>query len=99
MLQRSGAIIDDGSPYALGSIGKNIRITAIKTPLLDDDVGICASIRIVSSARISKDKLSKGTATESMLEFLAGILRYSASRKTKGLFTWTARLQLIARNV
>lgn len=79
MLQRSGAIIDDGSPYALGSIGKNIRITAIKTPLLDDDVGICASIRIVSSARISKDKLSKGTATESMLEFLAGILRYGVS--------------------
>lgn len=79
MLQRSGGIIDDGSPYALGSIGKNVRITAIKTPLLDDDVGICASIRIVSAVRISKSKLSNGTATEDMLTFLAGILRYGVS--------------------
>lgn len=79
MLQKSGMIIDDGSPSALGSLAKNIRITVLKTPLLDDDIGIAASIRIVSANRLSKDRLAGGTATEDMLDFLSGALRYGIS--------------------
>ncbi len=79
MLQKSGKIIDDGTPTALGSLAKNIRITAIKTPVLDNDVGIAASIRIVSGNHFSKEKLIDTTATIQMLDFLTFIVKYGVS--------------------
>lgn len=79
MLQASGSVIDDGKPAALGSLAKNIRITALKTPLLDDEVGIAASIRIVAKNTLSKNKLAENTATMGMLDFLAIAVRYGVS--------------------
>lgn len=79
MLQASGTVIDDGRPTALGSLAKNIRITVIKTPILDEDVGVAASIRIISSTRINRDNLLNNTASEEMLEFLSTIIQYSVS--------------------
>lgn len=79
MLQVSNTVIDDGNPTALGSLAKNIRIAALKSPVLDDDVGISASIRIVGSRSLSREKLSEGTATDRMLEFLSSALRYGIS--------------------
>lgn len=79
MLQVSNTVIDDGNPTALGSLAKNIRISALKSPVLDDDVGISASIRIVGSRSLSREKLSEGTATDRMLEFLSAALRYGIS--------------------
>ncbi len=79
MLQVSSTVIDDGNPTALGSVAKNIRIAALKSPVLDDDVGIAASIRIVGSKALSREKLSEGTATDRMLEFLSSALRYGIS--------------------
>lgn len=79
MLQVSNTVIDDGNPTALGSLAKNIRISALKSPVLDDDIGVAASIRIVGSKALSKEKLEEGTATEKMLEFLSAALRYGIS--------------------
>jgi len=79
MLQQSDTVVDDGNPTALGSLAKNTRITVLKTPILDEDVGVAASIRIVSASRISKETLSKNTATEEMLDFLYNIVRYGIS--------------------
>lgn len=79
MLQVSNSVIDDGNPTALGSLAKNIRISALKSPVLDEDIGISASIRIVGSKGLSREKLSEGTATDRMLEFLSEALRYGVS--------------------
>lgn len=79
MLQASDTVIDDGRPTALGSLAKNIRITVIKTPILDDDVGVAASIRIVSGVNFTRDKLSSGTASEDMLDFLSCVVKYNLS--------------------
>lgn len=79
MLQVSGTVIDDGSPTALGSLAKNIRITALKSPILDDDVGIAASIRIVKKSAISRENLAQGTATMGMLDFLTCLVNYGIS--------------------
>ncbi len=79
MLQMSGSVIDDGKPTALGSLAKNIRITVLKTPILDDDVGIAASIRVVSKTSMSKVKLAQDTATMGMLDFLSMAIRYGIS--------------------
>jgi pilus assembly protein CpaF len=79
MLQQSDTVIDDSNPTALGSLAKNVRITVLKTPILDEDVGVSASIRIVSASRISKDLLLKNTATDDMLDFLYNIIKYGVS--------------------
>ncbi len=79
MLQVSNTVIDDGNPTAIGSLAKNIRISALKSPVLDEDTGISASIRIVGSKALSREKLSEGTATDRMLEFLSSALRYGIS--------------------
>ena len=44
MLTSCGMIIDDTMPSVLGHIDKNIRISVDKTPLVDADVGVNASI-------------------------------------------------------
>lgn len=80
MLHVSGMVLDNASPAVLGHLSKNIRIAVLKTPLVDEDVGIAASIRIVNPQSMQKeDFVSGGTATGEMLDFLAECLRYGIS--------------------
>jgi pilus assembly protein CpaF len=80
MLHVSGMVLDNASPAILGHLSKNIRIAALKTPLVDEDVGVAASIRIVNPQSMQKaDFIRGGTATEPMLDFLAECLRYGIS--------------------
>lgn len=80
MLHMSGMILDNASPRVLGSIGKNIRIAVMKTPIVDEDVGVAASIRIVNPQSMEKaDFLRSETATDEMLDFLSVCLRYGVS--------------------
>ena len=80
MLHVSGMVLDNASPAVLGHLSKNIRIAVLKTPLVDEDVGISASIRIVNPQNLQKkDFINGGTATEEMLDFLAACLRYGVS--------------------
>ena len=51
-----------------------------KSPIVDADVGINASIRIVNQQTVSKEKLmASGSATEEMLDFLTCCIRYGVS--------------------
>ncbi len=80
MLHVSGMVLDNASPAILGHLSKNIRIAVLKTPLVDEDVGVAASIRIVNPQSMQKDDFVRGgTATEQMLDFLADCLRYGIS--------------------
>ena len=80
MLHTSGIVLDNASPTANASLSKNIRIAALKTPIVDEDVGVAASIRIVNPQRLKKeDFVRSGTATADMLDFLSACLRYGAS--------------------
>ena len=77
MLQNSGKVLDNASPIITSRLAKNIRISVIKTPVLDEDAGVAASIRIVNPRNLSKaDFVQSGTATEEMLDFLSACLRY-----------------------
>ena len=72
MLHVSGMVLDNASPAVLGHLSKNIRIAVLKTPLVDEDVGIAASIRIVNPQSLKKsDFVDGGTATDEMFDFLA----------------------------
>lgn len=80
MLHVSGMVLDNASPAVLGHLSKNIRIAVLKTPLVDEDVGIAASIRIVNPQSLKQEDFVKGgTATAEMLDFLAACLRYGIS--------------------
>lgn len=80
MLHVSGMVLDDASPSVLGHLAKNIRIAVLKTPVVDEDVGVAASIRIVNPQNMKKeDFIDGGTATEEMLDFLAECIRYGIS--------------------
>ena len=58
----------------------NIRISVDKTPIVDADVGVNASIRIVNQQTVSEEKLlNSGSATAEMLHFLTACIRYGVS--------------------
>ena len=80
MLHVSGMVLDDASPSVLGHLSKNIRIAVLKTPIVDEDVGVAASIRIVNPQSMKKeDFIRGGTATGEMLDFLSECIRYGIS--------------------
>lgn len=80
MLHVSGMVLDNASPAVLGHLSKNIRISALKTPLVDEDVGVAASIRIVNPQNFTKqDFVESETATEPMLDLLSEALKYGVS--------------------
>jgi len=80
MLHVSSMVLDNASPAVLGHLSKNIRIAVMKTPLVDEDIGVAASIRIVNPQSMKKsDFVEGGTATGEMLDFLAECVRYGIS--------------------
>lgn len=80
LLQKSNMTLDNKTPYALGHIGKNQRIGAFLSPILDSETGVSATIRIVSFSQLSKENLIQyKTATPEMLDFLELCLRHGIS--------------------
>ncbi|WP_294852414.1 ATPase, T2SS/T4P/T4SS family [uncultured Oscillibacter sp.] len=80
MLHASGMVLDNASPLVTGHLTRNTRIAAIKSPIVDEDVGVAASIRIVNRRNLSREDLIRGgTATPEMLNWLSELLRYGFS--------------------
>ena len=80
MLHASGMVLDNASPIVTGHLTRNTRIAAMKSPVVDEDVGVAASIRIVNRHNLSReDLLRSGTATAEMLDWLSVFLRYGIS--------------------
>ncbi len=80
MLNACGMVIDDTMPSVIGFLDRNIRISVDKTPIVDADVGVNASIRIVNQQTVSAEKLlQSGSATAEMLHFLTACIRYGVS--------------------
>lgn len=80
MLHTSGMILDNASPIVLGHLSKNIRIAVLKSPIVDEDIGVAASIRIVNPQSMKKsDFVNSAAATEEMLDFITLCIRYGIS--------------------
>lgn len=80
MLSGCGVVLDDTMPSAIGYLDQNIRIEVDKFPIVPEDDGINASIRIVNQQSISDEKLLKaGTVIPEMLDFLSASVRYGVS--------------------
>lgn len=80
LLAPCNMVLDDTMPSVIGYLDKNIRISVDKSPIVDPDIGINASIRIVNQQTVSrKTLLSSHSATEEMLDFLTCCVRYGVS--------------------
>lgn len=85
LLHHSGMIIDNSTPMSQGHLPNNTRITALKEPIVDDEVGVSVSIRLLHPSRVTKKQIiSSGNATEKMVDFLCMCLRYGASTVVAG---------------
>ena len=80
LLHHSGMIIDNATPMAQGHLPNNSRITAIKTPIVDDEVGISCSIRLLHPNKVNREELLETDfATDEMIHFLEVCMRYGVS--------------------
>lgn len=80
LLHHSDMIIDNASPMAQGHLPGNTRITALKTPLVDEEAGVSVSIRLLHPSRVGLEQLVEGgCATQEMVDFLCMCLRYGVS--------------------
>ncbi|WP_020072461.1 ATPase, T2SS/T4P/T4SS family [Faecalispora sporosphaeroides] len=80
LLSRSRIVLDDKTPCVRGHLNKKIRITVNGFGVIDEDVGVTASIRFINPQKLGKeDFISFGTATEEMLDFLSILYRYGIS--------------------
>ena len=80
LLHHSGMIIDNATPIAQGHLPGNTRITAIKSPVVDEEAGISVSIRLVHPQRVDRKHIVEGgMATEEMIAFLEMCIRYGVS--------------------
>ena len=85
LLHHSGMIIDNATPMSQGHLPNNTRITALKTPIVDEDRGMCVSIRLLHPARVNRQGLIDSQfATQKMLDFLAICIRYGVSMVIAG---------------
>ena len=85
LFRHSGMIIDNATPMAQGHLPNNTRITALKTPIVDETCGIAASIRFLRPQQITlKTLVENQTATEEMLDFLSLCIRYGMSTVISG---------------
>lgn len=85
LLQHSKMIIDDSTPTAQGHLPNNTRITALKTPIVDEENGISVSIRLLRPAKIDcKALVATKFATQEMIDFLCMCMRYGMSMVIAG---------------
>jgi pilus assembly protein CpaF len=80
LLHKSGMILDNSQPIVVGHLSEKIRITVLGQGVIDPDVGIAVSIRIVNPKKLKKeDFIKSNTANGEMLDFLSLIHRYGES--------------------
>ena len=80
LLHQSNMIIDKATPMTQGHLGSNIRITALITPLVDEAIGVSASIRLLHPSRVTLQKIvSSGMGTQDMIDFLCMCARFGIS--------------------
>lgn len=85
LLHHSGMILDNATPMAQGHLPNNTRITALKSPLVDDEAGVSVSIRLLHPSKVTLQQIvTSGNATQKMVDFLSIALRYGVSTVIAG---------------
>lgn len=76
LLRHSGGILDGAMPLAQGHLPGNIRVTAIRDPVVDPEVAVAASIRMLHPSTLPLTSLvESGMLRADMAVFLSTCLR------------------------
>lgn len=70
IFRQTSTNFDVATPRATADIGSGVRITALRVPLVDEDVGVAASIRKVNTQTVSRERLVGSGLTDEMMSFL-----------------------------
>lgn len=71
MLHNNKLVFDASRPLVTGYLDKNIRISAVHSLIVGDDIGVAVSIRIVNPMKITKQQfIESEMCTEEMYDFL-----------------------------
>lgn len=80
LLRKSNMILDNSNPTVRGHLSKNIRITVLGKGVIDDDIGVSASIRIVNPKDLKEeDFIRVKTGTKQLLDTIRLSFIYGAS--------------------
>ena len=80
MIAPTGQTLDNTTPTVITNLDRNIRIAAAKYPVIDEDIGVVASIRVVNQRVVTAEMLyNSGSATWEMLDFLQLCIRHGVS--------------------
>ncbi len=80
LLQEKGKVLDENMPIAETSIGSSIRITTVKTPIVDEEVGVACYIRKLSKQVFRIEQyISSGFAMEKEMQMLSTFMKRGVS--------------------
>lgn len=80
LIQEKGAVLDEAVPVVETSIQSNIRISTVKTPIVDEAIGIACYIRKLSKTVFSVEKyIETGFAMKSEINMLTTMMRRGTS--------------------
>ncbi|MEA4993930.1 MAG: ATPase, T2SS/T4P/T4SS family [Oscillibacter sp.] len=79
ILRKTQTAFDVAEPGATADLGSGMRITALRAPLVDENVSVSASIRKVDMTAVGRKKLVGATLTEQMMTFLELCLTHGVS--------------------
>ena len=78
--RESTLVLDKSRPIVRGHLNNKIRITVMGEGVIDKNIGIAASIRIVNPKNLGKqDFIEKGTANEQMITLLVTLFLHGNS--------------------
>lgn len=85
MLRKTATVLNEATPRATADIGGGVRLTVLKTPVVDAQVAVATSIRKVNTQTVRKETLLAGKSfTPAMLAFLELCLMHGVSMCISG---------------
>ncbi|MFI3326872.1 MAG: ATPase, T2SS/T4P/T4SS family [Clostridia bacterium] len=80
LIQSKGGVLDEAMPIAETSIGSDIRITTVKSPIVDENIGVSCYIRKLSKSVFKIEQYTKtGFAEQKEIEMLNTFMRRGVS--------------------
>ena len=80
LLRTTGRILDENKIYEITYIGKSVRMAVVTTPIVDEEIGVAASIRFIHSAIYNLNQLIDSEfMTKEMSDMLTTFINHGVS--------------------
>ncbi len=80
LIQFRGGVLDEAVPISETSVGSNIRITTVKSPIVDEEIGVACYIRKLSKTVFKVEQyIASGFAEMKEIEMLSTFMKRGVS--------------------